>query len=173
MRRLAAVAGLALALAACKRAKHDAQAVAPEQESTEASVVNMSDPGAAAQLVRGFYTLEAGVWRWTMKNFEVTLKSPPGASENGARLTMRLTVPEAISSKLGPVTLKAAVNGLALDPETYAKPGDYVYSRDVPAAALKGDPILVQFACDKAIEPSPNDARELALIAVSIGLEPK
>jgi hypothetical protein len=133
----------------------------------------VKDPVASAQLVQGFYPVEAGTWRWTMKQFEVALKPPPGAADNGAKLNLKFAVPEAILSKVGPITVNAKVNGLALPPETYSKSGDYVYSRDVPATALKGDAVAVQFSADKGIGPSSDDARELSLIAVSVGLERK
>jgi len=171
VRRLILALPLAfLTVTSCKRSTHQTEAFVTEKAAPLVSVVNMNDPAAAAQLVRGFYTLEAATWRWTMKQFEVALKPPPGASEKGARLSFRLAVPDAVVSKFGPVTLSAAINGLALPPETYAKSGNYVYERDVPASALKGDAIAVQFISDKGIAPSAQDARELSLIAVSIGL---
>jgi hypothetical protein len=172
MRRLTnAALLLVVALTGCKRAAHDAKALVPEQNAPLVSVVNVNDPAASAQLARGFYSLEAGTWRWTMEDFEVALKPPSGAGENGARLNFRLNAPEPIISKFGAITLTATVNGLALAPETYAKPGDYVYARDIPPSALKGDAVTVEFHSDKAIPPTANDSRELALIAVSIGLE--
>jgi hypothetical protein len=164
---------LFLAAASCKRSASNPSALVTEKAAPLVSVVNVNDAAASAQLVGGFHPLEAGTWRWTMKQFEVALKPPPGASEKGATLNFKLAAPEAILAKLGPVTLKATINGLALPPETYSKPGDYVYSRDVPASALKGDVVAVQFTTDKGIEPTAEDARELSLIAVSIGLEPK
>jgi hypothetical protein len=133
----------------------------------------VSDPAASAQLVRGFYGLEGNTWRWTAKQFEVALKPPAGAADNGAKLSFHLNAPVAVVDKFGPVTLNAAINGLALAPETYSKAGNYVYSRDVPAAALKGDAVVVQFSSDKGLAPSADDQRELALISVSIGLEPR
>ena len=174
MRRLIVTLPLAvLCITSCKRSTQETEALVTEKAAPLLSVVNVNDPAAAAQLVRGFHTLEAGTWRWTMKQFEVALKPPPGASEKGATLNLRLAVPEAIVSKLGPVTLNASINGLALPPETYQKSGNYVYTRDVPASALKGDAIVVQFSSDKGIGPSSEDARELSLIAVSIGLDSK
>jgi hypothetical protein len=164
---------LASGSTACKRAKRNPGALAPEQDAPLASVVNVNDPAASPQLVRGFYGLEAGLWRWTMKRFEVALKPPPGSAQNGGRLTLKLTIPEVISSRLGPVTVSGTINGLALPPETFVKPGDYVYAHDVPASALKDDAVIAAFASDKAIPPSPDDARELALIAVSVALESK
>jgi hypothetical protein len=171
MRRLVAV--LFLFAVGCKRQTENPQALVQEKTGPLVSVVNVNDPNASAQLVRGFYALEAGSWRWTMKQFEVALKPPPGAADKGATLSFKLAAPEAIVSKLGPVTLNATINGLALPPETYSKSGNYVYTRDVPASALKGDAVAVQFAADKGIPPSADDARELSLIAVSVGLESK
>jgi hypothetical protein len=162
-----------LSFTACKRTAHDTQALIPEPTGPLLSVVSVSDPAASAQLVRGFYGLEGNTWRWTAKQFEVALKPPAGATDNGAKLSFQLNVPGAIVEKFGPVTLNAAIDGLALAPETYSKPGNYVYSRDVPAAALKGDAVVVQFSSDKGIAPSADDQRELALVSVSIGLEPR
>jgi len=162
-----------VALTGCKRTTHDAQALVQEPSGTLLSVVSVSDPAASTQLVRGFYGLEAGAWRWTAKQFEVALKPPAGAADNGAKLSFHLNVPGTIVDKFGPVTLNAALNGMPLAPETYSKPGNYVYARDIPAAALKSDAVVVQFSSDKGIAPSADDQRELALISVSIALEPK
>src|SRR5215469_11799566 len=162
-----------VALTGCKRTTHDAQALVQEPSGTLLSVVSVSDPAASTQLVRGFYGMEAGAWRWTAKQFEVALKPPQSAADNGAKLSFHLNVPDAIIAKFGPVTLNGTVNGLALAPEIYSKPGNYVYAREVPAAALKSDAVVVQFSSDKGIAPSADDPRELALICVSIGLEPK
>ncbi|HEY6346628.1 MAG TPA: hypothetical protein VIY49_34490 [Bryobacteraceae bacterium] len=161
------------ALAGCKRARHDENALVPERNAPLASVVNVNDPATPAQLVRGFYAVEGGAWRWTAKDFEVALKPPPDAAEKGVRLVFRLNAPEAVISKFGAITLSASLNGLQLAPETYSKPGDYVYSRDIPATALKGDAVVAEFHSDKSMPPSVGDRRELALIAVSFGLESK
>jgi hypothetical protein len=171
---LSAGALLALAsLTGCKRARHDTNALIPEQNAALASVVNVNDPATSAQLVRGFYAVEGGAWRWTAKDFEVALKPPPGAAENGARLVFRLNAPEAVISKFGPITLSASLNGLQLAPETYSKPGNYTYTRDIPASALKGDAVVAQFHSDRTIPPSVGDRRELAVVAVSFALESK
>jgi hypothetical protein len=162
-----------MALAGCKRARHDSNALVPERNAPLASVVNVNDPTTSAQLVRGFYAVEAGAWRWTAKDFEVALKPPPDAAEKGARLVFRLNAPEPVISKFGAMTLRASLNGLQLPPETYSKPGDYVYARDIPASALKGDAVVAEFRSDKSLPPNVSDTRELAVIAVSFGLESK
>jgi hypothetical protein len=58
------------------------------------SVVNAADPRAAGQLTRGFHVIEGNAWRWAAKDFEVTLRRPEGAAQNGARLEMKFAVPE-------------------------------------------------------------------------------
>jgi hypothetical protein len=137
------------------------------------SVINAADPRAAAQLTRGFYGIEGNAWRWTAKDFVVTLARPAGAAQNGATLEVRLAVPEIVINRLGQVSLSGNINGLALAPDTYSKSGNYVYSRDVPATALTTDPVTVEFATDKAVPPSGQDARELAVIVATISLSPK
>ena len=52
-------------------------------------------------------------------------------------------------------------------------PGDHVFTVSVPAGALAGDAISVDFECDKALPPTAEDARELALVVTSIGIESK
>ncbi len=119
---------IAAAPSACKR-KRTTQALATEPSGVLVSVVNVNDPAASAQLVRGFYPLEVNAWRWTMQKFTVASKPPPGSAQNGARLSFKFSLPEVIFTKLGPIRLSAAINGLALSPESYLKPGDYTYSR--------------------------------------------
>lgn len=156
--------GITLAPVACKRARH-----APSGPDL-LSVVPMDDSNAGAQLVRGFYPLEGGPWRWTAGRFSVILRPPPGAAQFGARLELKLNIPEVAFRQLGAMTLSATADGKPLAPEKYAAAGDYVYARDVPAAALGGDSVSFEFATDKAIPAGKIEKRELALIVTSVGL---
>ncbi len=173
MRRLMAAALLlaAVAPASCKR-RNRARAAAVEENSQTVSVLNVADPEAPAQLVRGFYSLEDDAWRWTRSRFSVTLRLPEGSSRNGARLELKGSVPEAVVKRLGPISLSATINGQPLKPETFSKGGVLTYSRDAPASALTGVTATVEFATDKALPPTDKDARELALIVTSVGLFP-
>jgi hypothetical protein len=137
------------------------------------SVVKAADPRAAVQLTRGFYGVESNAWRWTAKDFVVTLRRPEGAAQNGAKLELKLAVPEISINRLGQLSLSGNVNGLALAPDTFSKSGDYVYSRDIPPTALGADPVTVEFTVDKALPPTGQDARELAVIVSSVSLSPK
>jgi hypothetical protein len=171
MRRLT-VAGLlfgtALASGACKRSA--LHTLAPEL----LSVIPMDDPHADAQLVDGFYSMEGNGWRWTAGKFSVILRPPPGSTgQDGARLELMLNMPEAVLQRLGPMTLSAKIGGSSLAPEKYSEPGGYIYGRDVPASALSGESVSVEFATDKAIPAGKLEKRELALIVTSVGLVPK
>jgi hypothetical protein len=176
MRRLSValplLALLVLAPAACKR-KSKSRAILEEDDGQLVSVLNVANPRAAVQLTRGFYTIESEAWRWTAKEFSVTLRRPPGAEQKGATLEVKLTVPEGISSRLGPITLSGKVGGIALAPETFSKAGDFTYTRDIPASALIRETVGIDFATDKALPPGDQDVRELALIVSTISLLPK
>jgi hypothetical protein len=172
MRRLAVVVsllGIALAPGACKRSA--LHTLAPEL----LSVIPMDDPHADAQLVDGFYAPEGTGWRWTAGKFSVILRPPPGSAQgqDGARLELMLNMPEAVLQRLGAVTLSARIGGSSLAPEKYSEPGGYIYGRDVPASALSGDSVSIEFATDKAIPAGKMEKRELALIVTSVGLVPK
>lgn len=143
------------------------------REDGLASVVNVADPADSAQLVRGFSNVEADAWRWSTSKFSVVLRPPAGAAQNGAKLQLVFTLHDAVVNKLGPVTVNATVNGVSAGPETFSAPGDYTYAHDVPASALGADVVTVEFTTDKALAPTEQDKRELALIVKSIGLVSK
>jgi hypothetical protein len=161
-----------LALTACK---HEAASSAGTQATPAAdlvSVLNMSDPQAATQLTRGFWSLESGSWRWTASKFAVTLRVPAGSAQTGARLDLKVNLPEAVMKDLAPLTLSATAGGATLAPETYTAAGSYTFTRDVPAAVFSGDKISIEFATDKSVPPGV-DKRELALIVTKVGLTAK
>jgi hypothetical protein len=172
-RTVAALCCLLIAAApACKRRK--VRSAATDEETPRmASVLNLGDPKVEPQLVTGFYGVESGAWRWSAKQFTVSLRPPLGAAAKGAKLTVKITVPQVVIDKNKNVTLSATVGNAALAPETYTTPGDYFYTRDVPAGALAGESVRVDFVLDKAMAPSGADIRELGIIVFSIGLEGK
>jgi hypothetical protein len=138
-----------------------------------AMAINMGDPKQERQLVSGFYSIESNAWRWTAKDFTVSLRPPAGAAAQGATLIFALSIPQAVVDRLKSVTLSAFVNGTALAPETYAHDGQYEYKRDVPPNLLKGRAVRVEFQLDKSMPPAGGDARELGIVARSVGLESK
>jgi hypothetical protein len=170
---LVLMVGAVLVPGGCRR-QEKARVQATEEESPElASIVHVADPQAAPQLLKGFHELEQNSWRWTMGKFSVILRPPGGSAEKGARLQSNLSVPDPVIQNLQSVSLTAIVNGVALPPETFTKPGDYTFSREVPASALSAPSVVVDFALDKCLQPGRVDQRELGIVVTTIGLEPK
>ena len=134
-----------------------------------ATMIHTADPRAAGQLLKGFHDNETS-WRWTQKLFSVVLKPPANAAKNGATLQVQLAVAEPIIKVTGPQTLSAKIGTLQLAPETFSKPGQYTYTRDVPASAFQSDAVTVEFTLDKAATVS-GDSRELGVIVSLLGFE--
>ena len=143
------------------------------KEKGLSSMINMSDPSTATQLVSGFHAVENGGWRWTTKKFSVVLKTPQGAETNGGMLRFKTFVSDDQINRLGPITVSADIDGHQLAPQTFSKPGEYVYSQPVPAEELKAPSVKVTFNLDKAREPDNVDTRQLGVVALLIGLQPK
>ena len=167
----------AIALAGCGGDKEATPApttvsTVPPAQAALASKIRVGDPTAASQLGKGFYGIENG-WRWTGSHFSVILKVPAGASASGGTLTFGFTTAGPVMNKVKSQTLTASVGGKALAPQTYTTAGNQTYTADVPADALGGDTVTVDFALDKFLPPSPADGRELGVIATSVGLTSK
>jgi len=162
----------ALAGNGCKR-RERTRVETIEEPFTLKSVVNMSDPRAAVQLVNGFYDIEFNAWRWTAGKFAVNLRPVAGSAQDGAKLVMRFSAPRPVLERLHSVTVTAKTGAADLGSETYTKAGEYVFTKAVPAATLAGDSVVFAFTLDKALTPGTVDQRELGLIVTSIGLEKK
>jgi hypothetical protein len=167
------VAALLWMPAGCGRGKKADASAAAERGPRVATTVHMGDPKSAGQLVTGFHDIEGNSWRWTQRKFAVEVGTPPGAAQNGATLEFEFTVPQPVIDQLKTVAVTASVDGNALPPETYSQPGIYSYKRDVPAALCTKDSVRVSFELDKAIPPGAADARELGVVASSVGLKAK
>jgi hypothetical protein len=166
---------LLLLTAGC-RGKHSRMTVQneePEGGPRVASVLKMNDPVASQQLLKGFYGLESGSWRWTARQFTAVLRSPLAGAQRGGILHFSFSVPDVVSQKLGAVTLTASIGTTQLKSETYSKPGSYTFTADVPPDLLAKETVGIDFSLDKALPPGPSDARELGLVATSVGLETK
>ena len=137
-----------------------------------ASSIRFSDLSNANQLLRGFFDLQAGTWRWAGPRFAVQLGTPAGGATRGARLVLDFNLPESSIAALKTVTVTAKIGGLLLPPQTYSTAGAHRYEADVPASAVVPQQVTVEFSVDKSLTP-PNDSRKLALIVTAISLEPK
>jgi hypothetical protein len=172
MRRLIALAAAAALLlaAGCKR-KLTLVGTEEEQNQRPLSRAESNDPRTRFQLFRGFHGIEPFGWCWTQGRFSLALAPPAGS--DAAVLELSVTMAGPLLSRKGPVTLSVRVNGAPLDPETYSKPGDFSYRRDVPAAALRPFPVRVDCSLDRYLASGEVENRELGLIFHSAALRPK
>lgn len=136
--------------------------VSPQADERAFCLLRSLAADGRMELRNGWHRLEHDSYRWTERRFSVRLKAP--AAGQPARLKLRFHLPEESVAQLGPITLSAEVNGVALAAAIYASPGNQLYASDVPAAALAGARVEVEFTLDKAAPPSPKDSRELGVV---------
>ena len=130
------------------------------------SSVNVADPAQAGQLLTGFYDIEGGKSRWTARDFSVLLKATAGA-----KLLLKLYVPDVQIKNLGPITMSANLSGHALPSDTFSKSGEYTYSALAAGAGGSGL-VVVKFHLDKSSVGLNGDARDLGVIVTEVGLAP-
>jgi hypothetical protein len=159
---------LLLVASGCKR-RHSTAGEAQQMVST----INAADPSAAGQFARGFYGVEGNAWRWTSKEFAVDLLTPLHSNQDGAQLTVKLAVPDAVMQKTNSVQLTASLDGYKLEPQTYTKAGSYTFTRDLPAAKLQNGVVRIDFALDHSLPPTGSDVRELGIVVSEVGLTAK
>jgi hypothetical protein len=106
-----------------------------------------------------------------MCNFSARLSAPVSASKKGARLVLKCTVPPVVIQRFTAVKLAANIEGFGLPEETYSQPGNYVYSRNIPAKVFDKDAVTVDFALDKCMPPGGKDQRELGIVVSVVGFE--
>lgn len=175
LRKAAALAAV-LALcsgAACKKVRRPDPAATLEEPAELEPWVATADPRAATQLLEGWYAVEGDAWRWTMKRFSVSLRPPDGAARAGAVLEMNFSLPEVAFEKTGGTVIGARAGETALKPFPVTSPGDHVYKAEVPAQALQGEAVIVEFELSKAVAPKVLDARELGIVVSRIGFSPR
>jgi hypothetical protein len=156
---------LLLVATGCKRRRNSGQ--------LRPSTIFAGDPGVASHFAKGFYGVEGNAWRWTAKEFAVDLTPPRRSDQSGAQLVVKLAIPDAVIQKLGSVQLSSSILGYNLAPENYTKPGDYTYTRDVPADKLQNDTVRIEFALDHTLGPTDTDRRQLGIIVSQVGLVAK
>jgi len=167
---LLAIAGIS-ALIGCHRDQIIRPEPTEEGATALASAINIGDPNAAVQLVKGFHEIEEHSWRWTMGRFTLIFRSPEGAAPKRTMLTLRGNIPPAVLNKVGVVTLTALLGQDPVGSITLSKPGAFVLEAAVPSAALKNETITFDFVLDKFCPPGTLDPRELGVILTYAGLE--
>lgn len=135
----------------------------PSPEADSVSTLSTGDERFANQL-EGFHKIEEGGWRWTKREFSITLTAPVPTSGAAARLSVDLYIPAPVIQKLGAITLHAHLGSHQLAPETYRQEGQFTYARDLDAAWLTTGPNRFDFTLDKSLPPNPPEERELGII---------
>lgn len=135
-----------------------------------AAKVTTGDPNCASQL-EGFHYIEEGAWRWSSKEFAVTLGMPARRNAGTTVLTLRFYLPESLIQKRGPVTLTATLGGRVVAREVFRQAGPHVLVGRLDTASLDPRANTFQFSLDKCTEPSPSDKRRLGVIVSSISLD--
>ncbi len=132
-------------------------------QATSVSTLSTGDERFANQL-EGFHKIEEGGWRWTKREFSITLNAPDLTGGGNARLSVDLYIPTPVIQKLGVITLRAHLGSHQLAPEAYRKEGQFTYARDLDASWLTAGPNRFDFALDKSLPPNPPEERELGII---------
>lgn len=157
---------LLLGAPACKRVHHPNPEATIEEESDLASAILMSQPRDTSQLLTGFYDLEQGAWRWTARQFSVSLAPPAPRAERPGRLEFRFTVPDIAAADLKGVKIQATVEGRSLGAFQSTQPGEQIATFEIPKELMKADALIIDFALDKTIPHRESETRELGLIAI-------
>ncbi len=135
------------------------------------SSVNVANPRGEPQLLRGFYPLEQGIWRWTAKNFSVILAVPPPVEGHQPDLDLRATLPDSLRPYL-PITLSAEVNHQQIGTHVFSElVREQLVTFPIPEGVLTEEPAIVEFTLDKGIEPSESDGRELGMVVASVAIK--
>jgi hypothetical protein len=150
-----------------------------QQDTGEPAVANtalvsslkMNAPTVKEQLTKGFSQLESGAWRWTAGNFSITLKTPSGAAQKGATLTLNLVASASVLKQVHSQSLTATIGAKPLKTEKYVDAGAHTFTADVPASLLTGDTVAIDFSLDNSLPPSPADRRELGIIVTAASLD--
>jgi 4-amino-4-deoxy-L-arabinose transferase-like glycosyltransferase len=156
------------ASAAFERALAESSAAARKTSIPGYAQIVEVEPNTAREPQRvsmsGVYDLEQNRWRWTHRSFSITFSQP------GDRLALHISIPLIIIEKLGAITMSATINSHPLGHETIRAAGDRVFERDVPPDWLHTGPNTFEFALDKSLPPTPQDARDLGIILLDAEL---
>ena len=130
-------------------------------------VVSMSDPSAAAHIVKDISpTLESGAWRWTLQRPELRFAV---SRAKDVKLVMDFAVPKSTFDSTGPVTISFYVNDKLLDKVRYDEPGNKHYEKPVPPEWLATDKMNTLAAEIDKLYVSPKDGMKLGFILSRAG----
>jgi hypothetical protein len=83
---------------------------------------------------------------------------------------LKLYLPDELLSAPSPFSIEAFAGGESLGKDEYTEPGDYTFSRLLPAGRAT-DGWKVEFVLNRAIPPDQGDSRERGIIIAKCDLE--
>lgn len=156
-------AAVALAVCACKKPA-PRPAAAPQPS---VSAIDWTKPERSPRVLEGVYDDTGGAgWRWTAQKFSVLL-DPPEKPTRPAFLELDFSPPQELTGQ-GPVTLRVAVNGVALESKQYSKTGRRQETWEVPAAALAKAPARVEFETGRSFRAPNGEVRALIVLRAEL-----
>lgn len=164
MHRLALAAALLLGAAACRQARHPDSSLTVEEPEPLHSSIDAASPADEGQLLDGFHAPEPAGWRWSSPQFTVTLGVPENLRGKDARIEFEFLIPDVAARELEGLVITARVDDHELPAWRSHGAGAQTAVFPVPAALLKEDGIIVDFALDRFIPPRAPETRRLGVI---------
>lgn len=130
-------------------------------------VVDLSQPGAGAHIVRDILGDFSLPWRWTLQRPAVEVRI---GFDRHLNYVIDFTIPEVTFKDTGPVTLAFTVNDRLLDRVRYASPGSKHFEQPVPPDWIAPHSDVVVGAEIDKTRMSNNDGARLGFILSRIGL---
>ncbi|MBI3684355.1 MAG: class I SAM-dependent methyltransferase [Acidobacteria bacterium] len=156
------------AFTACHRKEAAKPGAASQDRNLPVTEIGVTDPDLQPRLRRGFYE-GTPAWKWTGKDFAVSLDAPEWQQQTF--LILDFTVTSELLSEVKTVTLSAKVNGVEVGKGEYSKEGRFTFRRAIPDKALLRKPVEIEFSLDQAAHFP--DGRPLGLIVVGVSLKPR
>ena len=131
------------------------------------SYLNLGDIRSRPQLVRGWYTIEDGAWRWMAPEAEATLLPLPDVA---AQFELQLFFPPDFMRRAGsPVTVSVMLNGKPFASAIYFEPGGHTVAKRIPPELPTSPATRVSIRVNPYIPPSATDQRALGAVVQGLG----
>jgi hypothetical protein len=157
----------------CSKAPEPSGAAAPPPAVIKArsnptkTTILMNDPSVNDYIVKDVSeALEGNTWRWSYDRPELRFNVKDTANQ---KLEVHFVVADATFKTTGPVTAQFFVNDKVVGSMKITKPGDYVFSKPIPAALFKPDSFDTVAVEARPFWTSKTDGRHLSVILIQAG----
>lgn len=144
-------------------------ALAGEAPKAAKRLLRMSEAETDAYIVQDIPKGANGPWRWAGKKPTVRIfLTNTAANDPNTIVLVEYSVADATFKDTGPVGFQFFLNGQKLGEERQTKPGDFTFTKTIPAGVLKAGENDIAVEVDK-VWKSPTDGAELGFILTAIG----